>query len=171
MNVKSHTSLQASHRLSRVSDSRRGSQEPEAKAKSTVGITLIELLLVVSIITILSVSTASFGLGFLFRNNLKNATNELVSSLRIAQINSMSGKVNSQWGVEVNATQIRMYAVSDPAFDQIFEIGGRVSITQDTVVFDQITGDADATATFTISGNTGDSNIVSVNEVGVVDIN
>lgn len=139
--------------------------------KSTVGITIIELLLVVSIIAILSISTASFGLGFLYRNNLKNATNELVSSLRVAQINSMSGKVNSQWGVEVNATQIKMYAVDDPAFDQIFEIAGRVSITQDTVIFDQITGNADAPASFSISGNTGDSNVVTVNEVGIVDVN
>jgi len=141
-------------------------------AKSTNrGLTAIELLTVVATTVIISATIIPIGSAFLVRSNLRNKSNELVSSLVTAQLNSQNNKENRQWGVEVSGTTIKLYAVGDTSFDQTFQIPGSISITNDTVVFDKLTGNPDATATFTISTNTGDTTTISVNEVGAVDVN
>jgi len=134
------------------------------------GVTLIELLLVIAIIALLGATTIPVGSGFLIRNNFHNSTNELISSLRIAQINSLSGKENRQWGVEISSSAIKMYAVGDTAFDQTYDIPGGVSITTDTIIFDQLTGNSDATANLTVSNSGGDSRSITVNQLGVVNV-
>lgn len=142
------------------------------------GISLVELILVVVILSILAVSGVSFGSGFLIRSNLADKTNELVSSLRTAQVNAMSGKENGKWGVRVDSglEQIIMfqgdnYTSRNPVFDQIFEISGYVAITNTEVVFDENTGNPASVATIVVSNSLGDSHTVSVNEVGIVNVN
>jgi Tfp pilus assembly protein FimT len=135
------------------------------------GISIIELILVVTIISLLSVSTFSFGSSFLTRNQLKNKTNELVSSLRNAQINSVSSKGQNGWGVEVTSGQIKLYMQGDASFDQTFAIPQNVSITEGNVVFDPLTGNPDTTYVFVLSNTLGESRTVSLNEVGCVDVN
>jgi prepilin-type N-terminal cleavage/methylation domain-containing protein len=141
-----------------------------SRAKSR-GITLIELLVVIAIIAILGATTIPVGSGFLIRNNFANKQNELISSLRTAQLNSISGKENRQWGVEISSSTIKMYAVGDSSFDQSFNIPSSLSITTDTIVFDLLTGNPDATANLTISSSGGDSRSISVNQLGVVNVN
>lgn len=140
------------------------------------GFTLIELLLVISIIAIVGATTIPAGSAFLVRNNLKNKTNEVVSSLRIAQLNAISGKEDSQWGVNISSSQITLfkgstYTIRDSSFDQSYSIPGSISITQVERVFDKLTGNPNSTVTITVSSNAGDSNTVTLNEVGTVDIN
>jgi len=134
------------------------------------GVSIIELILVIAIIALVGATTIPAGSAFLVRNQLKNKTNELVSSLRTAQINTFSGKEDRQWGVEVSGSSIKLYAVGEPAFDQAFSIPRSISITQETIVFDKLTGNPDVNATFIINSNTGDSNTVSVNQVGTVNV-
>lgn len=146
------------------------------KIKSSHGITIIELLLIVAIMLIISVTTASFGTSFLVRNNLKNNVNELISSLRTAQINAISSKEISRWGVNVSSDAITLYKGDsyisrDTNFDQDFSISETVSITQADMVFDKITGNPGLTQTYTLTNNIGESFSVSVNEVGIVDVN
>ena len=132
------------------------------------GVTLIELLVVIAIIAVIGATTIPVGSGFLIRNQFHNKTNELISSLRTAQINSLSGKQDRQWGVDISASTIKMYAVGDSNFDQSYNIPSSISITTDTIIFDQLTGNPDATATLTVSSNGGDSTTITVNELGVV---
>lgn len=134
------------------------------------GISIIELILVIAIIAIIGATTIPAGSAFLVRNQLKNTTNELVSSLRTAQINTLNGKEDRQWAIEVSGSSIKMYAVGDSSFDQTFSVPSSISITQATIVFDKLTGNPDAVATLTLSSNTGDSNTVSVNQVGTVNV-
>ncbi len=134
------------------------------------GVTLIELLLVIAIIALLGATTIPVGSGFLIRNQFHNKQNELISSLRTAQLNSLSGKGNRQWGVDISASTIKMYAVGDANFDQSFNIPGSISITQDTIIFQKLTGNPDATATLTVSSNGGDSKTITVNQLGVVNV-
>lgn len=139
------------------------------------GVSLIELLLVIAIIAVLGATTIPAGSSFLVRNHLRNKTNEVVSSLRTAQINSLSGKENSQWGVHISASQIIMfkgssYSAPGTSFDQKYNIPTSISITQTEIVFDKLTGNPDTTATITVSSNAGQSNTVTVNEVGAVDV-
>lgn len=142
-----------------------------SKSSTNKGITLVELILVVSIVITLGASASSFGTGFLIRNRFRNSTNELVSSLRIAQLNSISSKEASVWGVEVSASSIRLFAADDPTFDQLTSIPGSVNITIGTVTFDNLTGQASSPTSFTVTNNIGDSKVIEVNEVGVVDVN
>lgn len=135
------------------------------------GVTLIELILVVAIFLIIGASAYPFGSGFISRNQLKNATNEIVSSLRTAQINAMSGKENRRWGVNTTATQITLYAEGDSTYDQVFEVAGVVNVSTQSVIFNNITGNPDFTATFTVNNSLGEINTVTVNEVGIVNVN
>lgn len=144
--------------------------------KQKSGISLIELLLVVAIVAILGVSSAAIGQKFLVNNYLQNKTNELVSMLRTAQLNAMSGKENSQWGVSVISNQIILfkgssYASRDLAFDLSFRIPSSISVTNDELVFALINGEPNKVATYTLSTNSGDQQIVSINELGIIDVN
>lgn len=139
------------------------------------GVSIIELLLVIAIIAVIGATTIPAGAGFLVRNHLKNKTNEVVSTLRAAQINTLSGKEDSQWGVQISSNQIIMfkgasYSTPGTTFDQEYNIPASISITQTEIVFDKLTGNPDTTATITVSSNVGASNTVTVNEVGVVDV-
>lgn len=138
------------------------------------GFSLIELLLVITIIALLGTAILPVGSSFLIRNHLKNKTNEVVSSLRLAQINTLAGKENSQWGLYISANKIIMfkgssYAVPGTSFDQSYDIPASITITQTEIVFDKLTGNPNTTANIAISSNL-DSHTVSVNEVGVVDV-
>lgn len=139
------------------------------------GVTLIELLLVVAIIVVVGVAIAPLGAGFLVRNQLENKTNEIVSSLRTAQLNSISGKEQSSWGVTITSNKIIMfrgstYTSPGTAFDQSFTIPQSITITPVQVVFDPLTGNPNTPTTIVLTSNTGDSNTVVVNEVGTVDV-
>ncbi len=140
------------------------------------GFTLIELLLVVAIVSIIGVSGSAIGQRFLVTNYLENKTNELASILITAQLNSMSGKENSQWGVSVSGNQMTLfkgnsYITRDPSFDTSFNIPGSISITNDEVVFSRVVGEPDVVATYILTANDGSSSTVTVNEVGVVNVN
>jgi GxxExxY protein len=140
------------------------------------GFTIIELLIVIAIVAIIGGTTIPLGANFLVRSHVENKTNELVSSLRTAQLNTISGKEDSQWGVNITSTQIILfagasYAARDSTFDQIFSIPGSVTITTDEIIFSKLTGDPDATASLTVSAGGAGNSTVSVNEVGTVDVN
>ena len=143
-----------------------------------VGVSIVELILVIAIVVILSAIAYPFGVSFLARNHLKNKTNEIVSSLRIAQINSISGKEDSQWGIYIDSDNIIMYMGSSyvpPGTDQdqSYEIPGAISISPNPteLVFDKLNGDPSSTATITVTNSLGNSNTITVNEVGIVDVN
>ena len=62
------------------------------------GLTIIELLLVIAIISTLGILSASFYAKFLTQNAVENTQNQLVNSFRKAQTYSMMGKQNGVWG-------------------------------------------------------------------------
>lgn len=143
--------------------------------KNGKGFTIIELLMVIAIVAILGATIIPLSANFLVRSNLENKTNEVVSHLRTAQINTLAGKEDSQWGVNITSTQIILfkgssYAARDSTFDQIFSIPGSVTITQDEIVFSKLTGNPDATASLTVIAGGAGSKTVTVNEVGTVDV-
>ena len=141
------------------------------------GFTLIELILVVSIISIISVMYSSVGTGFLIRNSTQNTTNELISSLRIAQLNSIVAKRGMPWGVRVESEQIVLfvgdsYSERDPTFDEVFNVASSITISPQPVEvnFEELTGNS-TPVDISITNNIGDSSTISVNEVGIVDVN
>jgi Tfp pilus assembly protein FimT len=142
-----------------------------------LGFSLLELIVSVAVFLILGGMTAiPFASRFFNRNDLETKTNELVSSLRIAQINSVSGKESSKWGVHTDATKIIMFKGSSyippgTSFDQSFVVPPTLTITPVDVTFDVVTGSASATQTITIGDTLGQQYVVSVNQTGSVNVN
>lgn len=134
------------------------------------GLTLIELLLVIGLMAIIGATAIPVGSGFLIRTSQRNKTNELVSFLRAAQLNTLTGKQNTQWGVTVSSGEIKLYASGQSAFDQTMSVPSSISITNQTVLFSPLTANPGAPATFVVSDAIGDSNSIVINALGGIDV-
>jgi len=139
------------------------------------GITLVELLLVISLGAILSAASVPIASSFLIRSNLRDSKDKLVSQLYKAKINSMTNKENSSWGVSTTGNDIIVfkgssYATRDSAFDQAFNHPNSINITSHEIIFTQYTGDTTQT-TYSISNNQNETFTVSVNQVGNINVN
>ena len=141
-----------------------------------VGFSLLELILSIAIFAILGGATAiPFASRFFNSNSLENTTNEAISSLRTAQINALSGKERSPWGVHIEATKIIMFKGSSyippgTVFDQEFIVPGILTLTPMDITFHVLTGTPSAAQTITIQNTLGDNHVVQVNEAGTVDV-
>lgn len=146
--------------------------------RNSSGVSLIELLLVVAIMIIILASAYPLGAGFLSRNKFDDCVTELTNSFRVAQLNSLSGKEASNWGVSVLSGQIILfkgatYAGRDPVYDEVFNISPDISLNPSSyeVIFDRLTGEPDQTVSIDLSDASGNSVTISLNEVGTVDVN
>lgn len=88
------------------------------------GISLIELLLVVSLILILGASTTPFLSQFVLRTQHDKTVNQVVGKLRKAQGYSMDSRNDSTWGVCLFGDTLRLYTGScgTPTFSQDTEL-------------------------------------------------
>lgn len=140
----------------------------------TKGVTLIELLLVITLIAILSVMGTIFYGRFLAANQVDNATDTIVQQLRKAQLYAMQSRKNgsSGWGVMYAGGQIVLYqgntyAARNPTWDEQLLVTGNISISAFEVNFARGNGVPDGAETINITG-VNDSETVSVNSQGGV---
>lgn len=141
-----------------------------AIVKNSKGITIIELLIVILLISTLGVMSVSFYSRFLTQNAVDNATTRLVNSLRKAQIYSMSGRQNGVWGVKYTTSpkEITLYLTGNSAFDESFTVSSNITVGNFTdISFARVTGTSSASSTITISGN-NNSKTITINNQGVV---
>lgn len=142
------------------------------------GITIIELLVVVAVISTLGVLSTAFYARFLTQNAVDNVDNQLVASFRKAQVYSMMGKQNGVWGVKYDsaAKKITLYLSGSGAFDESFSVNSNINIEFSdgsdftNITFAKITGlppSGSYPLTITISGG-NNSKIITVNSQGVV---
>ena len=132
------------------------------------GFTFLELLLVISIISVIGAMSAIFYSRFLAQNAVSNTVEQLSSQLRKAQTYAMAGKQNSAWGVKFASNKITLYSASSAAFDENFAVSSNVSVTGFTqVLFARATGIPDSTPTITITQN-DTTKTVTVNAQGMV---
>ena len=140
----------------------------KSRADKTLGLTLIELLLVISIIMILGTFSSVFYSNLLSRNAVSNTAEQLVGQLRKAQIYTMEGKGNDSWGVRIEPSQIVLFAGSTSAFDEVFSVNQNISVTGFTqVLFSKPSGIPDSTPTITVSGN-NNTETITVNSEGMI---
>ena len=133
--------------------------------------------MVVAVLTLIASSAYPLGSGFLARNTFENKVEELVNSLRIAQLNTLAGKESNSWGVNVSQDAITLfkgssYSSRDPSYDEVFEIPGGVSVSPipAEVVFDRLNGNPGSSIAFSLNNDHGQVSNVSVNELGIVDV-
>lgn len=142
------------------------------------GFSLVEIILVIAITGILLAAAYPVGTNFLARSAYNNTINEVTSSLRIAQLNSTAGKEDSVWGVYLTSSDVTLfkgtnYASRDTTYDVVYAVPTTValSVVPAEVIYDQLTGDPNSPLSLTIASSAGETTVVTVNEVGTVDVN
>lgn len=137
------------------------------------GFTLIEMILVISILGIFSTMSLSFNSKYRNNSYLKIVTYDIVEALRYAQSNSQSMKEDSSWGVKISSNDLvifkgNSYNSRDQNFDKVLDFPNGFTISgNDEVVFEKVTGITTDTGTTTITNSEGANNIY-INERGTL---
>jgi len=143
------------------------------------GLTLIELILVVAIMTTVGILTAPVYSRFLTQNAVDEAAIIVGQNLRKAQWYALMSRKSAVagWGVyylnnpaqEMILYQGASFAARNPAVDEKTKLPGKITVTNFEVNFNRVTGVPGGLSTITVSGQ-GNSRGVSVNGLGVVSV-
>jgi prepilin-type N-terminal cleavage/methylation domain-containing protein len=140
------------------------------------GFTLVEMLLSVSIITLLVGMSVPIYATFVGRNDLEVTRQGIVESLRRAQTYARAVEGDSAWGVAVVSGKAVVfkgtsYATRDAAFDENIIINNTITTSGlSEVVFTKLSGTPGTTGTTTLTqATTNDSRTVSINAKGTVE--
>lgn len=129
------------------------------------GVTLIELMVSISIITILAGFSAPVGLVLKERNDLAVAKSTVVQSLRRAQLLSQGSEEDVAWGVRVENGQVAIFGGSD----KVLAIPKQVVPSNLTeVVFTKVSGLPQTLGTITLTLGSETEEII-VNEEGMLE--
>lgn len=149
-------------------------RSPSRSLVSTRGFTLLEVLLVVSMITVLAGIMIPVYQNFQVKNDLDIAANSVASSFHRAKTLATASEGDSQWGVRVQSGSITVfrgtsYAGRNSAFDEIFTVPTTITPSGlGEVVFDRLTGTALSTGTVTLTALTGRVRTVAITAKGAV---
>ena len=143
--------------------------------RSQKGFTLLEMLLSVSIISILVAGSVPVYNSFASRNDLDIAGQQVVGALRRAQMYARGMDDDSAWSVRMQSTNAilfkgTVFASRDQGFDEITTIPGSITVSGlSEVQFAKFTAAPNATGTITLTSNASDARNIVVNAKGRVD--
>ena len=153
------------------------------------GFTMIELLIVITIVVITFAATFTIQSRFLVDTYIDTNTDQIVQTLRLAQMRSIARFNNSQWGVyfdeDIDGNDDKFvlfkgtsYADRDFSFDIETHLPDSLSFSNislngggDDVVFNELTGATPNYGSIQILDNLGNPNTVSINSKGMVELN
>lgn len=136
--------------------------------------TLIEMLLVVSIVSIIATFSTAFYSRFINQNSVNNIQDQIISQARKAQTYAMQNKQNANWGIYYSTNVLTLYSGSSYAsrnssFDETFEFNSNITVTGiSDVNFTKNTGKPNTTASITITSPNG-SKTVNINAQGNIE--
>ena len=139
------------------------------------GFTLPEVLISITLLSIIAGMIIPMYRTFLVRNDLDSSVATLAQSLRRAQSLSQAGDGDMGWGVRVGVGSILVYKGSnfitrDSSFDENTSIPTSIVPTGIVeVAFSKVIGMPSATGTFTFTSQNNEKRNVSINEKGMVD--
>ncbi len=150
---------------------------PNFRASTSIlgGFTLIEVMLVVSLLVIIGGISAPFYQAFQVKNDLDVASGIISQTLRRAQVLSQSVDGDSSWGVHIasgSATLFRgaTYASRDVSFDEIFEISTNIVPTGfQEIVYSKFYGYPQITGTLTLTSSNNETRALSINSRGLIE--
>jgi prepilin-type N-terminal cleavage/methylation domain-containing protein len=134
---------------------------------------LIELLLVLTIFLVMATSSGIFYSRFILQGAVSTAVKEISGSLNKARMQSIAGKQNSAWGVNIFNNKVYVFlgnsfASRTQAFDETLDLNPNLLITGfSEVFFTKGTGIPSTNLTIVISAG-GNSKTISVNSEGTV---
>jgi len=134
------------------------------------GVTLIELLLVISIVAVIAGAISPFLSKFVVVNNFDSAQSKIKFAICRAQALSMDGKQNTNWGVCKTGNIIRVYSGScnSPTIKEDFSISPSITVSSFDVVFDK-RGEPNSVVTIDINSQL-ESKQIEINQAGGFDI-
>ena len=145
------------------------------------GFTIIEVIVVIAIIGFLSAIALPFLSTAIATNDLQIAGEEAVDALREAQSSSMSGRNAGRFGVHFETSQFvffegATYTVGAPT-NVAHPLTGNVTASAITISgggsdvhFASHKGEPAETGTIVFSDQSGDTRTVSINAVGMVEV-
>ncbi len=137
------------------------------------GFTLIESILVTSIILLIGIFSSVFGTQFFSTQDTTAAEHTIRESIDRAQTYARSGRFDSDWGVIQVGTEIVVfsgssYASREASRDERTDLPPGTSVTGlEDVVFERMTGQISTPKAIVVSGS-GYSLSLSLSERGVV---
>lgn len=141
--------------------------------KKLSGVSLIELLIVISIIGILTGASVSLYYYFKKGNEFQLAVRQVVNSVRDAEVKARAMKEDSAWGVYVTRNAVTIFKGDDfinrnSDFDEVKNISGVVSVSgQNPIIIEKLSG-FPRSAEGLILNNGSTNHLISLNEKGTI---
>ncbi len=142
------------------------------------GFSLLELIIVISILGILSVMSLKVFNQSYSQNSLSSATRIAESSLERARSLSLSVKDGITHGVRVESTRIIIFHgssyVSGATGNEILDLPGTVNASTNLpgsdVIFSKLSGDADSVGTITLFliNSTTTQKVITIQSTGII---
>lgn len=131
-----------------------------------------ELLLVIALLSIIGLLSLPFYTGFVLRSNMQTTRDKVVSSIRKAQMYSISARAGGAWGLCLYESKVRIYrgTCESPTRKEDYDIPSSVNVSglSDTQ-FSVLRGEPTNTLSITISSSIDSINI-NLNQSGGMDI-
>jgi len=143
--------------------------------KKTAGFTLLEVLLSVTIITLLVGISLPVYASFVRRNDLDIAVQDMAASLRRAEAYARAVQGDAVWSVRVQSSSFTLYrgtdfAARNTAYDETVDLPDTVTPSGlSDVQFAKLTAAPNTTGTITLTSTTNDIRTITVNAKGMVD--
>jgi len=142
--------------------------------KSGAGFTILEILLVVSLVTLIMAFSVVVNYSFYINNDIDIATLNTVQAIRRAQNLSIGVGQDSSWGIRVNGANVVLfkgsdYASRDTSFDEIFDLPNSVVVSGlSEIIFDKFSGTPQVIGSIILTAPNNLNRNVTINEHGVV---
>lgn len=145
---------------------------PPAPHLHSAGVSVIELLLVIAIISLLGAATTPFVSRFVLQTQYDTTQNMVVSQLRKAQTAAFQRKQDATWGVCYTGGTLRLFSGScgSPSYSENYSVPSSVSVTGLTTITFDARGEPSSTATINLSTSI-ESGSVAINSAGGLNIN
>ena len=143
-------------------------------AKNNKGFTLIELMLVISLIALLSGLSISVFSSTQTKNDLNIAVSTFVNDARNAQIKARLSSQDDAWGVKIEQSQIILFKGNnfnsrDQSYDQITKISPNITFSGlSDYSFVKVTGLPVVPGSVTLSNVSGQDLTINISSNGVI---
>ena len=142
--------------------------------KNNKGFTLIELMLVISLIALLSGLSISVYSSTQTKNDLNIAVSTFVNDARNAQIKARLSNQDDAWGVKIEQSQIILFkgnnfSSRDQSYDQISKISPNITYSGlSDFSFAKVTGLPVVPGSVTLSNVSGQNLTINISSNGVI---
>jgi prepilin-type N-terminal cleavage/methylation domain-containing protein len=139
------------------------------------GFTLLEILLVIGIISILLILVVPISLDFYKNQEIETQTQFLIQTLRRAQLEAVSGELDSPFGVSISSQNYTLfkgnsYMGRDTRYDEIFDLPEIIQPSGiSEVVFSKLEGKPSVTGNIILSNNSN-TKIININLLGRINL-